>query len=839
MHPWFLRCLNGSSGRLIFVLCISFLLHCATFLPAAAQTGDWTWMGGSSVIGAPGCGLCGIPGTYGTLGTAAPGNVPGGRNGAATWTDSNGNLWLLGGQGFDSVGGEYYLNDFWKLDLSTAEWTWMGGSKVAGSTIGTGPAGVYGIPGTFGAAYFPGGRENAVNWVDPHGNFWLFGGWGADSLGKIGALNDLWEYKPSLRQWAYIGGTPLANRPPVYGIMGLPSATNLPGGRSQAVGGADAAGNLWLFGGLGYGAGNPVIQLNDLWEYSPSTGYWTWWTGSQTSGSDRLLSGQPGVYGTLGVPASANTPGGRTNSVAWVDTLGSLWLFGGGGFDSNGISTALNDLWMFNTSSHEWTWMGGSSTADTAGPGHPGVYGAIGVPALSNLPGDRESAAAWSDSKGNFWLFGGWGYDSAGILGWLNDLWQFNPSSGEWVWVSGDDTLSFGTFGPRYGQLGVYGTLGVPAAANVPGTRLLSSGWTDTNGNIWLFGGQGYDSVEAAGDLNDLWEYFTPTITPQTARPAFSVAGGTYIATQSITISDLTPNATIYYTTDGTTPTTASMVFTGPITVASNQTVEAVAVAGGYSISAVASASYTITPPAASPAFSVPAGTYTSVQTISIADATPNATIYYTTDGSTPTTGSTVYVSPIAVSSTETINAIAAASGYSASAMASATYTINLPQPNFTILASPASLTVSSGGKGTATLTVTPQNGFSAAVSFACSGLGAGASCVFSPTSVTPSGAAATTTLTITAQTLSAILRARPAPFFPRLIPALVLGILWPRRWRRCLVVLLATGLAALTFLSACGGSGSQPPPSSTSTVTVTATSGSIQQTATITLTVN
>jgi glucosylceramidase len=80
-------------------------------------------------------------------------------------------------------------------------------------------------------------------------------------------------------------------------------------------------------------------------------------------------------------------------------------------------------------------------------------------------------------------------------------------------------------------------------------------------------------------------------------------------------------------------------------------------------------------PPAATPSFSPVAGTYSPTQ-ITISDATANSTIYYTTDGSTPTTSSTLYAGPVAVSSTSTVKAIATASGFSSSAVASATYTV-------------------------------------------------------------------------------------------------------------------------------------------------------------------
>jgi hypothetical protein len=62
----------------------------------------------------------------------------------------------------------------------------------------------------------------------------------------------------------------------------------------------------------------------------------------------------------------------------------------------------LNDLWKFNPSLNEWTWVGGPDISD-----QPGEYGTEGVAAPSNLPPPRESAISLVDSEGNFWLFGG------------------------------------------------------------------------------------------------------------------------------------------------------------------------------------------------------------------------------------------------------------------------------------------------------------------------------------------------------------------------------------------------------------------------------------------------
>ena len=189
----------------------------------------------------------------------------------------------------------------------------------------------------------------------------------------------------------------------------------------------------------------------------------------------------------------------------------------------------------------------------------------------------------------------------------------------------------------------------------------------------------------ASGFSNSAIASATYTINlPQAALPAFSPAAGTYTSAQTVILSTTTPSATIYYTTNGTAPTTSSAVYSGPITVSSTETVNAMATAVGYTNSAVASAAYTINlalPTAATPTFSPAGGAYTSAQSVTISTTTPGATIYYTTNGSTPTTGSAVYSSPIAVPASETLNAIAVAVGYQNSAVGTATYTINVTLP--------------------------------------------------------------------------------------------------------------------------------------------------------------
>ena len=178
---------------------------------------------------------------------------------------------------------------------------------------------------------------------------------------------------------------------------------------------------------------------------------------------------------------------------------------------------------------------------------------------------------------------------------------------------------------------------------------------------------------------------YTIINTQTVATPTFSSPEGTYSADQAVTINSLTTGATIYYTMDGSVPTTSSAVFTSAIPVSGNgktMTIKALAVKAGMMNSAVSSAAYTITytQTVATPTFSTPAGTYGADLTVTINSTTPGAAIYYTTDGSTPSTVSAVFGSPIPVSgngTTTTIRALAAKSGMTDSAVASATYVIN------------------------------------------------------------------------------------------------------------------------------------------------------------------
>jgi len=199
-------------------------------------------------------------------------------------------------------------------------------------------------------------------------------------------------------------------------------------------------------------------------------------------------------------------------------------------------------------------------------------------------------------------------------------------------------------------------------ARDNPGNSVKFIVPTVVNGKVYV-GSESQLSVY--GLLNGSTQAATPVITP--ASQSFSPS-------VQVKITDSTSGASIYYTTDGSQPTTGSTQYTVPFTLTTTTIVNAIAAGTGLEQSPEASATYTLSTQAVMPTFNPPPGYYTAVQSVTISTTTPNATIYYTTDGTTPTTASTKYAGPVSVGVTETLSAIAVASALSNSLVASGLY---------------------------------------------------------------------------------------------------------------------------------------------------------------------
>lgn len=211
------------------------------------------------------------------------------------------------------------------------------------------------------------------------------------------------------------------------------------------------------------------------------------------------------------------------------------------------------------------------------------------------------------------------------------------------------------------------------------------------------------ENPNAPGIVADLSEW-NRALNPE--APRFSVEGGEYDTPQTVEMTSDAPDAVIYYTTDGTEPTTESTVYTDPIAVNATTTLKAIAVKNNL-ISDTTSATYTIYT-VKPPVFSPVGGTYTSAQNVTITTDTPDAVIYYTTDGSEPTMNSTQYSQPIVVSSSMTLKAIAYNLDGDSSPVATATYTIQKDSGGSS--SGGSSSGSSSGGSSTGNKTETTEN---------------------------------------------------------------------------------------------------------------------------------
>jgi hypothetical protein len=210
-------------------------------------TGMWSCMGLAEVLD--------LTGTYGAAGVEGPLFRPGGRSGAAAWTDPDGSLWLFGGRGRGTVARQGALGDLWRFSPASLSWAWMGGPRVIDA------APVRGVLGSSHADWSPGGRAGAAAWTGTDGALWLCGGAGRDGF------SDVWRYDPDTNQWCWVKGHAALNQAGVHGQLGVPSVSNTPGSRAFSSVFASGQHTVWLLGGVQRSA-----VFNDTWRLNLGPG---------------------------------------------------------------------------------------------------------------------------------------------------------------------------------------------------------------------------------------------------------------------------------------------------------------------------------------------------------------------------------------------------------------------------------------------------------------------------------------------------------------------------------------------------------------------------------------
>lgn len=254
-----------------------------------------------------------------------------------------------------------------------------------------------------------------------------------------------------------------------------------------------------------------------------------------------------------------------------------------------------------------------------------------------------------------------YGYEGDLVLTFKSNAYSINVKSGTTgITVDGEATTGAGvTFSSK-------DTHTVTFEGTTVATENITIVFTaNTSDNVRL------DDIVLKGIQEELTTVATPVISP---------ASGAVGSGREITITCATEGASIYYTMgeNPDDPTESSTLYNSSSkpTITTATTIKAIAIKKDLENSAVASASYTLAAPCATPTFSVASGAVEQGTPVTITTATDGATIYYTTDGSDPTTSSSVYSSALTINTAQTIKAIAAKEDLANSDVASATYTI-------------------------------------------------------------------------------------------------------------------------------------------------------------------
>lgn len=300
----------------------------------------------------------------------------------------------------------------------------------------------------------PGARSGSSYWLDENGLLWLFGGHGysPQNSEKPTDLNDLWTYDTTSSKWTQIQQESLA-------VDKINNTEHRPSPRHHAAICGVHGLVIFLFGGFS----EDITDLADTWYYFIPKAQWY-------------------IVNNL---SSIPTP--RGNAATWC-LHDRLILFGG--VDHEGKT--FNDLWIFSIENITWVDMNGPNYGDEH--------------AVREYPEGRAGAMTWFDKAGHLYMFGGCHECIRGqhhTSAFMSDLWCFAHTTNSWQLLAGTHTS---------GISGNYGKKGEGGEECNPGCRQGGSSWTDSHGDLWLFGGDGADKdppnfSRQSKLLSDLWKY--------------------------------------------------------------------------------------------------------------------------------------------------------------------------------------------------------------------------------------------------------------------------------------------------------------------------------------------
>ncbi|KAK3092580.1 hypothetical protein FSP39_004581 [Pinctada imbricata] len=411
----------------------------------------------------------------------------GSRSGSAVWQDRRKYVWAFGGQVYNPTSKKFEVkNDLWRFDLKKL---WAKHSMQTGWELmhpGSSDLDIS-INNTMRA---PVPRQLATACGIPEKIIIVYGGAGKDAV----PLGDTWAFYIPEKRWY-----PLSEMVKKFHNESIGTEPPRRGGQATWC----MQNKFYIFSG----ANENDNLLRDMWMFDMVGLKW-----SQTKTSAKISNNQ--ISSSL-----VTMPHGRSGAATWVGFDNALYIFSGNHKNGNFRNKHLNygfstDFWEYNITIDSWKFLMGDQEKCLHG-----VYGKMMHPNEKNIPGCRRGAAAWTDTMGNLWMFGGDGasVDPASISdtlpsSTLADLWHYDLDRKVWYWMGGSDK---GNDAGNYKNAGRKYTTGIYPSSRTE--AIIFRLWNE----FYIYGGVGHDSTQAFGLLSDLWgiDAHTKVMYPNTAYP--------------------------------------------------------------------------------------------------------------------------------------------------------------------------------------------------------------------------------------------------------------------------------------------------------------------------------